>query len=57
MVFHSNLRQSFDHNPEVAGYVESEWPMFRAAIAETGCWTCSGKVAHASCEGNLRYQR
>ena len=54
MVFNSHLRRSFDHIPEVAGSMESEWAMFRAAIAEAATHSCGTKVTGASRGGNPR---
>ena len=34
MVFNSYLQMSFNHIPEVAGNMASEWAMFHAPIAE-----------------------
>ena len=52
MVFNSHRRRSFNHIPEVAGSMESEWAMFRAAIAEAAAQSCGSKVTAASHGGN-----
>ena len=54
MVFNSHLRRSFNHIPEVAGNMESEWAMFRAAIAEVAAQSCSSKIAGTGRGGNPR---
>ena len=54
MVFNSHLWRSFNHIPEVTGNMESEWAMFRAAIAEAAAKSCDSKVTCASHGGNPR---
>ncbi|KAI3368534.1 hypothetical protein L3Q82_025543 [Scortum barcoo] len=54
MVFNSNLRQSFNCIPRVAGDMESEWALFRAAIVEAATMSCGCKAAGASHGGNPR---
>lgn len=50
----SDLRDSFDHISGVAADMESEWVMFRAAIAEDAVQSCDCKVTGASHDGNHR---
>ncbi|TWW55998.1 hypothetical protein D4764_09G0010480 [Takifugu flavidus] len=52
--FNSRLRESFDHVPEEAGDIESEWTMFRASIVEAADRCCGRKVVGACRGGNAR---
>ena len=52
--FNSHLRESFEHVPEEAGDIESEWAMFRASIVEAANRCCGRKVAGACRGGNPR---
>ena len=54
MVSNSNLRQSFNHIPEVVGSMESEWAIFYTAIVEVAARNFSNKVTGASCGSNPR---
>ena len=54
MVFNSHLRRSFNHIPEAAGNMESEWAMFCAAFAEAAARSCVSMVTGASQGTNPR---
>ncbi|TWW77340.1 hypothetical protein D4764_12G0007300 [Takifugu flavidus] len=52
--FNSHLRESFDHVLGEAGYIDSEWTMFRASIVEAADRCCGRKVVGACRGSNAR---
>ena len=55
-IFNSHLRLSFGHIPREAGDIESEWAVFRAAVAEAADQSCGRKVVGACRGSNPRTQ-
>ena len=53
-IFNSHLRQSFNRVPGAEGDIDSEWALFRSAIAEAAVTSCGRKAAGASRGGNPR---